>query len=192
MVVCWFRYVLLWLENETRPTLSGPACRSGVNHKLKKGEMVRHEEIFGAIKIHHLWEWLSKDLERILERIQPISEIYGVIWRSSISMPSHEIFLRLGIHLGLWFHLTIFLLGHHRNAIIIHPHLWLSTPVSPRRKYILFQLKKKKKKVLIKYTLRSMGLDQVMQIPLRWVFSEPLWSWSASRISRMGPQYTLS
>ena len=49
-------------------------------------------EIFRNIKIHHLWEWLSKDLERILEKIQPISKIYGVIWQRSISMPSHDIF----------------------------------------------------------------------------------------------------
>ena len=49
-------------------------------------------EIFRTIKIHHLWEWLSKDLERILEKIQPISKIYGVVWQRSISMPSHGIF----------------------------------------------------------------------------------------------------
>lgn len=36
-------------------------------------------EIFGTIKIHHLWESLSEDPERILEKIQPISKIYVVV-----------------------------------------------------------------------------------------------------------------
>lgn len=84
-------------------------------------------EIFGTIKSRHFWEWLSKDLERILETIQPIFKIYGVARQSSISMLSYDILCNPASILGSCSTRIFFSWGHHSNAIIIHSHLQLST-----------------------------------------------------------------
>lgn len=133
--------------------LPGPASWSGENWitNLKKGRWSETQalEIFGTNKIHHLWEWLSEDLERILEKIQPISKIYGVIWQSSISMTSHEIFCipaSIVSSSSTWLFFswvtTIMPLSSILTCSSLHQHFL---------EWKTLYLGKKKKKFLIKY-----------------------------------------